>query len=646
MKVRRHRLVPSLYRPWLATTLSTLPPVTLAVLLLCVASQARANLHDRYTLRGGALSSSYRGGQPQEPQEYIDPTDPPVLPNEVPACSVQLLKQDFAHTYGSPPAYSNFSSPENCQWNRAVLEMTASCTGEQYDRIAGVWIDGVEVLRTSTAEPTQWGVFWTVRKDVTRYSSLLVTRERHQACRGGGARRRRDSLPKLRHVWVMLENIVDNVYTGIYHLNLTLHFYQEGGGQAPPRSRSLLGAPPRLPPLLIEQFGAGSLNQERLDLLVSKPADLILPVSHDKGSHEGFWFRIQREADARTGNVQIPKHAYRAVLEIYASAHGDDEFWYSNPPSYYIDQNRITPRRGNGAFREVYATIDGLYAGSVVPFPVVFTGGFNPLLWAPVVGIGAFDLPSYSLDVTPFLGILLNGNTHRVGLGVGYGIPFWLVGANLHLWLDPQSNSVSAHFLKHQAPPVSISYSNKSQNLDGQFKLEAERAAHFEGWVRSSLGNLTYFLDQQYKFRSSISIQNNGNTKEVYSKAKFKTDLRIEDAPNVILARLNHKAKYPITIYTAAGPGQQGTYARTNVSHTMYEKGALTVGSTIFLSSFANSQNAQGWMEYKNHSVLSGSASSQQTYKHNDNGICYIRIVSSQEGNLLRDQSSTDCHFA
>ncbi|PHT31740.1 Peptide-N4-(N-acetyl-beta-glucosaminyl)asparagine amidase A [Capsicum baccatum] len=65
--------------------------------------------------------------------------------------------------------------------------------GVQYDRITAVWLDDANFFRTSTAAPTINDVLWTVTKDVTRYSSLLVMGNISLS--------------------VMLENLVDNVYT-------------------------------------------------------------------------------------------------------------------------------------------------------------------------------------------------------------------------------------------------------------------------------------------------------------------------------------------------------------------------------------------------------------------------------------------------
>jgi hypothetical protein len=98
---------------------------------------------------------------------------------------------------------------------------------------------------------------------------------------------------------------------------------------------------------------------------------------------------------------------------MYVSFQGNDEFWYSNPPNSYIKTNNLTTERGNGAYREIYVTIDGKFIGSEGPFPVFFTGGVNPLFWEPVVPIGPFNLPSHDFNLTPFLGIVKD--KHQTG---------------------------------------------------------------------------------------------------------------------------------------------------------------------------------------------------------------------------------------
>lgn len=55
---------------------------------------------------------------------------------------------------------------------------------------------------------------------------------------------------------------------------------------------------------------------------------------------------------------------------------------------------------GYSPLREVQLLIDGMLAGVAWPFPTIFTGGVVPGLWRPIVGIEAFDLKEYEVDIT------------------------------------------------------------------------------------------------------------------------------------------------------------------------------------------------------------------------------------------------------
>ncbi|KAK8928571.1 hypothetical protein KSP39_PZI017512 [Platanthera zijinensis] len=549
-----------------------------------------------------------------EPQQYLDPTLPPFLPpTAISFCSISALNHSFANTYGLPPATANFLLPAACPppWSRVVLDLSVSCHGDQYDRIAAIWIDGAEILRTSTAEPTASGVFWTVRKDITRYSSILR--------RPGGV-----------NLSMMMENIVDEVYTGIYKTNVSLEFYPDSDEDDDDDDRS-------------------DLDDEQVKLipLLDDPADVILPVS-SQNSSSGFWFRIQNQSESHFSRIKIPQNTFRAVLEVYHSFHSNDEFWYSNPPDAYIKENNLTTERGNGAFREIFATIDGRFAGVILPFPVIFAGGINPLFWSPVVAIGAFDLPSYNLDLSPFLELLLDGEYHSIGFGVTDGISFCLVDANLHLWLDSYSETVTAKLVRYESPPLSVARTNKFLHLNGTFKIDAERKIHFSGWLNSSMGNLTTDVNQKVKFKSSVEFQNDGNYKAVHLKSKFKTEVKIKNSEDVILSRFSHKFKYPLMILTETLPGMNNTYKlTTNLTHTLYEGAAFFMLEKLMTSKIlSDKQEASGWMEVQDHSVLSGSARSQQVYQYLDGEKCYKRDLKAEDGMLLDDSVSNACSLA
>uniref|UniRef100_A0A7N0V8Y0 Peptide N-acetyl-beta-D-glucosaminyl asparaginase amidase A N-terminal domain-containing protein n=1 Tax=Kalanchoe fedtschenkoi TaxID=63787 RepID=A0A7N0V8Y0_KALFE len=445
----------------------------------------------------------------------------------------------------------------------------------------------------------------------------------------------------------MLENLVNAEFTGVYHVNVSLDFYSDD--QISP------AVAPSAAEGEVLDFGAGDLEMV-LDRAVKNsvdglgsllgfglgemPADLIIPVSDDFGER-GFWFRIEGAGDSHSTNIQIPSNARRAVLEIYVSFHGDDEFWYSNPPDSYIKVNNLTTARGNGAFREVYVSIDGKLVGYVVPFPVIFTGGINPLFWEPVVAIGAFNLPTYEIDLTPFLGILSDGGSHEFTIGVSDGISFWLVDANLHLWLDQNIFGVQAKTAAYVGPSYSIKRKSKFKKLDGSFEIEAKRKSKFEGWVVTwDQGNLTTSFEQETKFENSIKFQNNGNDKKVKQSVTSKTEIKITNVVGEVVGQASLKRKYPLKVITSTRDMGNGTYHLfTNVDHSLKER----FSSGNISSSLTNSQASDGWMLVQDHNVLSGEAKTDQSYVYIDNYSCYTRNVAAVNGQLTRDNTSFIC---
>ncbi|KAK0593049.1 hypothetical protein LWI29_029873 [Acer saccharum] len=564
---------------------------------------------------------------PKAPQEYTELTHP--LPSDrlTPSCTVDLLHHSFADTMNKPPFTVPYCPPpmSTCPrpWSRVALDFQAECRGEQYDRVAGLWLGGAELLRTTTAEPTKSGIFWRVRKDITRYSSLLE----------------KSNLT----VTMMLENVVNRIYTGVYHVKVTLFFYRENVVRVP----SITTYP---------SFSANlGLNSERL---YGPPADLIMPISDD--GNRGFWFQIESESDLRFKKIRFPRNAYRAILELYVSFHGDDEFWYSNPPNSYIRTNNLTTSRGNGCYREVFVTIDGKYIGSEVPFPVIFTGGINPLFWEPVVAIGAFNLPSYDFDLTPFLGLVLDGKAHEIGIGVDDGISYWLVDANLHIWLDHGSSKVEAKSVVYINPALRVQRIENFKLLDGKFRTGARRKSRFAGWVKTSTGNLTTVVSREFKFRNMLKFNNNGTYKSVTQRVKVKKGVKVMNEIGTVVTRVFIKRIYPLNAITLTLPYTKKStlpYTKkkdrymleskkkdrymlvTNVSHALREKSFIG----MFQSLVVTSQVSNGWIKVEDHSVLSGEGNTTQSYNFQDEYGCYFRSVEAKNGRLLSDNTTLSC---
>ncbi|CAA7026804.1 unnamed protein product [Microthlaspi erraticum] len=274
------------------------------------------------------------------------------------------------------------------------------------------------------------------------------------------------------------------MYTGIYHTNVTLHFYKSNSVASNPKISSRLGV-------------AGFQRRDQT------PADLIIPLC-DEGNR-GFWFMIENPEETDSKRIQIPSYTRRIVLEL----------------------------------REV-------------PFPVIFTGGINPLFWEPVVAIGAFILSSYDMDLTPSLGLLLDGKSHEFSLGVNDGISYWLVDANLHLWLDHRSSNVEAGSGRYDSPSRHMVGQEKlEEQLDGTFKVEAEVHSEFDGWVKSSEGNLTTVVKSMFKVGNLVKFEQNGSYKRVEQSVKTKRVVEVTFESGEPVKRVVQQRTYSLTVITS-----------------------------------------------------------------------------------------------
>ena len=180
-------------------------------------------------------------------------------------------------------------------------------------------------------------------------------------------------------------------------------------------------------------------------------ANRILPISAQLSAENKSSILSLPDGNA-TVSFTFPRNVERSVVSILASGNGAEEFWYTNVPTEYDDTFNNTAIYGYSPFREVQLLIDGELAGVSWPFSIVFTGGISPGLWVPIVGIDAYDLPSFEIDVSPWLGILCDGNPHSFELKVvGYdsemtfgtvGSNWWISGA-IFLWLDDHGNQTT-----------------------------------------------------------------------------------------------------------------------------------------------------------------------------------------------------------
>lgn len=270
--------------------------------------------------------------------------------------------------------------------------MTVTSAGINYDRLSLLYFGDNELWRSTTAMPVRTGIFYTIFKDMTAYTPLLREEQK---------------------VILQLDNIFDSVFTGNFNVTITALYYNDDAGNG------------------------GNIN----------PPDAILPIS-SLSSAQNTTSVISLPDGNATVELTFPRNVERAVVSIFASGNGNEEFWYTDVPVQFLQTfGNSTFANGYGPWREVQLLIDGDLAGFVWPKPTVFTGGINTGLWVPIIGINAFDLKSVDVDVSPWLGLLCDGDPHTFELKVvGYNSSAasllgtvasnWYVSGQVFLWLD------------------------------------------------------------------------------------------------------------------------------------------------------------------------------------------------------------------
>ncbi|XWS16889.1 hypothetical protein CRYUN_Cryun33cG0020000 [Craigia yunnanensis] len=565
---------------------------------------SQANLQKSKTLFESTFLSQPSTNDTILPTLFFEVTKPIRVPNTKP-CSLSVLQHDFGYTYSKPPVFVNYTFPSDCpyqEFSRIVLEWNATCKGRQFDRIFGVWLSGVELLRSCTAEPRATGIVWSVKKDVTRYSSLLL-------------------MNKTQTFAVYMGNLVDKTYTGVYHVNATLYFY---------------------PAVNKMDFFKG--KGEHLGSGVGSKADLIIPFSRDLSLNDGLWYEIENATDVKEKEFEIPQNVYRAVLEVYVSFHENDEVWYGNLPNEYITANNLTDLPGNGPFREVVVSLDGGVVGFVWPFTVVYTGGINPLLWRPISAIGSFDLPTYDIEITPFLGNILDGKTHKLSFGVTNALNVWYIDANLHLWLDSKSAKTEGKLLQHDIVPLGVSSVSDFIGLNGTFVTNTTRFISSFGWVKSTYGMVTIKSIQDLSYSNSMVMGKDGNLQIVNQTIHFDDSIYAKMPASNVKSKKSVKRFlfYLYSDYLNQGNGTSLSVA--NFTLGFNEKKFKDADFRSPSSSLKNLQKGNGVMVVKDNLVVSGVARTQQTYNYDSSKFCYSRNVSSSNYTILYDEVGNTCN--
>ncbi|HEX3820672.1 MAG TPA: peptide-N4-asparagine amidase [Candidatus Sulfotelmatobacter sp.] len=379
-------------------------------------------------------------------------------PSEQPCVVPLFMNFQFAHFSDTAQTFQ-FTPACSGPWKKVVFQMDFSENGGvQFDRTASLYLGNTNIYFGTTPEPLPVATnTWHIERDITDYSSLLTVPQTGTIVLANCTT---DCAPPY------------NTLNGVFTVNANLQFY-------PADSQPAQGVADMVLPL-VQVNDTGGTNL---------PALLFLPT------------------DQLSTTFTFPKNVERAYLDVLSQSQSTDEQWYGCFPNDLSDINEVYGC-GNTDFRETEITIDGQPAGLAPVSPWVYTG-FLPDQWVPSPGVQTLDFVPYRVNLTPFAGMLSNGNPHTVALSVFNDDSYFAETGSLLLFLDKGSSQVTGAVVKNTltAPSPTVTEDlHGTGTVKGTIGVKSDRSFTIAGYVNTSHGKVSTSIEQHQGFESMQKI--------------------------------------------------------------------------------------------------------------------------------------------
>jgi hypothetical protein len=424
-----------------------------------------------------------------------------------------------------------------------------------------------------------------VERDLTEYAALFGS-------------------PQTGHV--ILGNVVNATYTGVISGSAALEFYPSQG--------------------------AGNLGDGQ------RPADSVMPLTQTNGqggiNEPAFLFT---SSDQLATTLTLPLNIERAYLDVITQSQINDEFWYSCVPN---DVAAELQSCGNTAFREAEISIDGQPAGVAPVYPWIYTGGVDPLFWEPIPGVQALNFVPYRVDLTPFAGVLSNGQQHTVALRVLNANSWFSATGTLLLYLDHGSTQVTGELTANtigSAPNPTINenvQTDASGNVTGTVTTISSREFSVAGFVNTSRGRIDTQVTQSVNFNNvqNFSITASTYTQDISQETVLKSATTTQHGP--VQFQTFETFQYPLTLNYSTTVAADGSGSQLGTVSQEFKDELL---SPFFARSVDNKVNSTDTLNFNATGHITGNsgAKSSQSYNAFDTrGLRYSCTLESQNNAL------------
>lgn len=504
--------------------------------------------------------------------------DPPVQRPRTTPCIVQLYT-NVAFADFSPKTFS-YAPPAACPgpWQKVVLDADFNVTaGRQFDRTGSIWIGGTNVYFGTTAEPrATLSPSWHVERDITDLSAVL-----NSATSGE----------------TVLGNLVNSTFTGIITVSAKLEFYPV----APHHNA------PRVP-------------------------DAVYSLANGPAGDNVF---LNTFANSLSGTFSFPRNVEQAYLNVYLQSQANDEFWWTCVPDALANELQSC---GGTAFREGIVTIDGQIAGVAPVYPWIYTGGIDTALWRPTPGVETFDFVPYQVNLTPFAGLLDDGNQHTVAVSVFNSNFGFSTNAALELFLDHHASVVTGGLLNNSTaalPTLSVTNgltTDTAGNITGPVNTNATHPVQVSGFVQTSHGRVQTTITQSISFSNvqNFTITNSVYKQNIAQLTSITSQERTSTSDDSSFVRRTRQ--WPLNLafnftVNPDGTGSQATTVHQAKNETFLSSGDQTLSST--LSNTVDTSDTELFDASFNLTGRTNTKSSQHYVYSDDQGGSYNKTVTS-----------------
>jgi len=519
--------------------------------------------------------------------------DPPLAVPATTPCVVPLYA-NLTFADFSPKLFS-FTPPAGCPapWAKVVLAADFAVTaGRQFDRTASIWLGGTNVYFGTTSEPSATVArSWQIENDLTDYSALLRTAQ-----------------PGM----VQLDNLVNSTFTGILSGSAELRFYPVAPRTAAPAS-----------------------------------ADVVLPLS---SGPNGGTVALATSASTLERTFTLPTNIERAVLDVYAQSQAGDEFWYSCVPD---DLTGPLQSCGATSFRETEVTIDGRPAGVAPIYPWLYTGAIDPNLWKPIPSVQTLNFIPYRVDLTPFAGVLSDGQPHTVAISVFNANNHFATTASLLLYLDRRATrtrgAVLVNTLAAPTPTVTTNITTAADGtISGPVDVTETRLFRIVGFVDTSHGRVRTEVDTAIRFTNrqrfdiTAALYHQRIVQSTGILVRTSTDDRGRHTEQLL------QLDWPVTIDFAFASNPDGSSAQTTSIDQLFERSdtELSNGRLATFRIVSNHVTPSDTLNFDPSGVFTGSTgqqSSQRYFSADARGNCFSRDIAAEAAIVTSVVDGREC---